>query len=72
LSGAHFNPAVTIGVLSVGGISVGEAVGYVVSQIAGGVAGAFLLLFVLGGTATGLGTPQLASGLALGVKTSLT
>jgi MIP family channel proteins len=72
LSGAHFNPAVTIGVLSVGGIGVGEAAGYIVSQLAGGVAGALLLLEVLGGTATGLGTPQLAHDLALGATTSLT
>jgi aquaporin Z len=72
LSGAHFNPAVTIGVLSVGAISVGEAVGYIVSQLAGGVAGALLLLEVLGGTATGLGTPQLAHDLALGATTTLT
>jgi MIP family channel proteins len=72
VSGAHFNPAVTIGVLSAGAISVGEAAGYVVSQLAGGVAGALLLLEVLGGTATGLGTPALAHGLALGTTTTLT
>ena len=72
VSGAHFNPAVTVGVLSAGAISVGEAAGYVVSQIAGGVAGALLLLEVLGGAATGLGTPALAHGLALGTTTTLT
>jgi aquaporin Z len=72
VSGAHFNPAVTVGVLSAGAISAGEAVGYIVSQIAGGVAGALLLLEVLGGTATGLGTPALAHGLALGTTTTLT
>jgi MIP family channel proteins len=72
LSGAHFNPAVTIGVLSVGAISVQDAVGYIVSQLAGGVAGAFLLLVVLGSASTGLGAPQLASGLTLGVTTTLT
>jgi aquaporin Z len=72
VSGAHFNPAVTVGVLCAGAISVGEAVGYIVSQLAGGVAGALLLLEVLGGTATGLGTPALAHGLALGTTTTLT
>jgi aquaporin Z len=72
LSGAHFNPAVTIGVLSAGAISVGEAAGYIVSQLAGGVAAGFLLLVVLGGTATGLGTPGLAHNLALGATTTLT
>jgi MIP family channel proteins len=72
VSGAHLNPAVTIGVLSVGAISAGKAVGYVVSQLAGGIAGALLLLVVLGGAATGLGMPQLASGLTLGTTTTLT
>src|ERR1700732_392545 len=69
VSGGHFNPAVTVGVLAVGAISVGEAVGYIVSQLVGGVAGALLLLVVLGGVGTGLGTPQLANGLALGATT---
>jgi len=72
LSGAHFNPAVTIGVFSVGAIRAGDAVAYILSQLAGGVAGGILLLAVLGGTATGLGTPQLAHDLALGATTTLT
>jgi MIP family channel proteins len=72
VSGAHFNPAVTIGILSAGAISVGEAVGYIVSQLLGAVAGALLLMGVLGGTATGLGTPALAHDLALGTTTTLT
>jgi MIP family channel proteins len=72
LSGAHFNPAVTIGVFSVGAIRAGDAAAYILSQLAGGVAGGILLLAVLGGTATGLGTPQLAHDLALGATTTLT
>jgi MIP family channel proteins len=69
VSGGHMNPAVTIGVLAAGAMRLGEAVGYVVSQIIGGVAGALLLRTVLGGTATGLGMPALAHGLALGATT---
>jgi len=69
LSGAHLNPAVTIAVLSVGAISADTAVGYVVSQLAGGIAGALLLFIVLGGATTGLGTPQLAKGITLGTGT---
>jgi MIP family channel proteins len=69
VSGGHLNPAVTVGVLAAGAISAWEALGYVVSQLVGGVAGALLLLVVLGGAATGLGTPQLANGLALGATT---
>src|SRR5258707_8490835 len=65
------NPAVTVGVLAAGAMGVGEAIGYIVSQLVGGVAGALLLLAVLGGATTGLGTPALAHNLALGA-TSLT
>src|SRR5260370_37349898 len=52
-------------------MGVGEAIGYIVSQLIGGVAGALLLRTVLGGAETGLGMPALAHGLALGA-TSLT
>ena len=69
VSGGHFNPAVTVGVLAAGAISAGEAVGYIVSQLIGGVAGALLLRTVLGGAATGLGMPALAHDLALRVTT---
>ena len=71
ISGGHMNPAVTVGVLAAGGMRVGEAVGYIVSQLIGGIAGALLLRAVLGGAATGLGAPHLAHGLVLGA-TSLT
>ena len=63
------NPAVTVGVLAAGAITAAEAVGYIVSQIAGGVAAALLLRIVLGGVATGLGTPELAHGLVIGGTT---
>jgi MIP family channel proteins len=71
VSGGHFNPSVTVGVLAAGAMGVGEAIGYIVSQIIGGVAGALLLRIVLGGAAAGLGMPALAHNLALGA-TSLT
>jgi MIP family channel proteins len=71
VSGGHMNPAVTVGVLAAGAMGAGEAIGYIVSQLIGGVAGALLLSAVLGGAETGLGTPALAHNLALGA-TSLT
>src|ERR1700675_4298551 len=71
VSGGHFNPSVTVGVLAAGAMRVGEAAGYIVSQLIGGIVGALLLRAVLGGTATGLGTPALAHDLALG-NTTLT
>src|ERR1700751_574183 len=66
VSGGHMNPAVTIGVLAAGAMDTITAIGYVFIQLAGGIAGALLLRIVLGGTATGLGTPALAHNLALG------
>ena len=69
VSGGHFNPSVTIAVLAAGAVRVGEAAGYVVSQIAGGILGALLLRAVLGGAETGLGSPALAHNLAIGATT---
>src|ERR1700759_3272020 len=54
MSGGHMNPAVTIGVLAAGGMRVSEAVGYIISQLIGGVAGALLLRTILGSAASGL------------------
>ena len=72
VSGAHMNPAVTVGVLAAGAISLGDAIGYVVAQLVGAVAAARALSAVLGGVATGLGTPALAHDLALGTITTIT
>jgi aquaporin Z len=63
------NPAVTVGVLAAGAMRAGEAAGYIVSQLVGGVIGALLLRAVLGGSGTGLGVPALARDLALGATT---
>jgi glycerol uptake facilitator-like aquaporin len=49
VSGGHFNPSVTIGVLAAGAMRTGEAIGYIVVQLIGGVVGALLLRTVLGG-----------------------
>jgi MIP family channel proteins len=69
VSGGHMNPAVTVGVLAAGAMCVRDAIGYIVAQLVGGIAGALLLGAVLGGTATGLGMPQLANNLTLGATT---
>jgi glycerol uptake facilitator-like aquaporin len=69
VSGGHMNPAVTVGVLAAGAMRVRDAIGYIVAQLVGGIAGALLLGAVLGGTATGLGMPQLAHNLTLGATT---
>src|SRR5258705_616525 len=71
VSGGHMNPALTVGVLAAGAMSGCEAIGYIVSQLIGGVARALLLRTVIGGTENRLGTPALALNTALGA-TSLT
>jgi MIP family channel proteins len=69
VSGGHMNPAVTLGTLAVGAMRPGEAAAYILSQLAGGITGALVLRGVLGGTATGLGTPVLAHHLSVGLTT---
>lgn len=51
ISGCHINPAVSLGVLLNGGMSVKDFVGYVISQCLGALAGAGILaaIFGLGG-----------------------
>lgn len=70
ISGCHINPAVSLGVLMSGGMSVKDFCGYVIAQCIGAVGGAGLLkaIFKLGnvrdltfsGVGSGLGTNGLA------------
>jgi MIP family channel proteins len=64
ISGGHFNPAVTIGMWVGKQIQTAAAVGYIVVQLLGGIAGAFMLSFVLGGTQSGLGATTLGANVA--------
>lgn len=49
ISGAHLNPAVTLGVFLSGRMGVKDVVPYMVVQCAGGVLAAFLLFFICNG-----------------------
>ncbi|MBQ1507650.1 MAG: aquaporin [Ruminococcus sp.] len=51
ISGCHINPAVSIGVLVSGGMTVADFIGYIISQCLGAFAGAgvLALIFNLGG-----------------------
>jgi len=53
ISGCHINPAVSLGVLISGGMTVADFIGYVISQVLGALAGAGLLaaIFNLGDVA---------------------
>ncbi len=63
LSGAHFNPAVTVGLLVGGHVRPDRAVLYIAAQFAGALAAAALLALMLGSTANmGETTGTLTSG----------
>jgi aquaporin Z len=49
ISGAHFNPAVTLGLVAAGRTPPGEAVGYVIVQVAGAIAAAAVLAAIATG-----------------------
>lgn len=51
ISGAHLNPAVTLGFVTSGRMSAGDAAGYVVAQVAGAIAAAAILLMIASGKA---------------------
>ena len=51
ISGAHLNPAVTLGMVTAGRMEMGEALGYVAAQIAGAVLGAAVVLAIALGKA---------------------
>jgi aquaporin Z len=60
ISGGHFNPAVTLGLLAGGRVKPADVVPYIVAQVAGAVLAAWLLATI----ASGNGTDALAGGLA--------
>lgn len=72
VSGAHYNPAVSMAMLLAGKFAAKDFIPYVVSQLAGAIAAALLVLAILGRTfapAPGAGFPALS---ALLVETAFT
>ena len=61
ISGCHINPAVSIGILLNGKMTVKDFIGYLIAQFAGGIAGAALLGY-LAGFDCGMGTNGLFNG----------
>ena len=55
VSGCHINPAVSFGVLVAGRMSTQDFVTYVLAQVLGAIAGAFVLYLILSGKASGWG-----------------
>ena len=68
ISGAHLNPAVTVGAFIARKISAGDSVVYWISQLAGGALGAVLLTLVFDPAtraAASLGTPGFGAGVSI-------
>jgi len=53
ISGGHFNPAVTLGLVAGGRFEASNAVGYIVAQVLGGVAAALVFSIILAGAEPG-------------------
>jgi MIP family channel proteins len=69
ISGGHINPAVTIGLLSVGRVTLSTAIAYIIAQLAGAVLGAFLVQALFPAEIVQqamLGVPSLAGNLSVG------
>lgn len=49
ISGGHFNPAVTLGLVAAGRFSAGKALPYIIAQVLGGVAAAAVFYVILQG-----------------------
>lgn len=61
VSGAHFNPAVTVGLAAAGRIGWGTVPGYIIAQVLGGVAAAAVLYLIVTGKADFAGVGGFAS-----------
>ncbi len=53
ISGGHFNPCVTVGLTAGGRFPAADAIGYIIAQVLGGIAAAFLLNQILSGSPVG-------------------
>ncbi len=62
VSGCHINPAVTLAVWAAGRMKTDEAIGYIISQLIGGVVGAVVLLIILTGKGGGYDVATLGLG----------
>lgn len=51
ISGAHLNPAVTLGMVTAGRMEAGNAIGYWIAQIAGAILGALVIWTIAAGKA---------------------
>jgi aquaporin Z len=62
ISGGHINPAVTVAMWVAGRIPLAQAIGYIVAQLLGGIAGAGILVAILYGKLKGYDVGALGLG----------
>ena len=65
ISGGHFNPAVTLGLVAGGRFKSSDAIPYVIAQVAGGLVAAGILSVILQGLIAGNPAPKLNTMLAV-------
>jgi aquaporin Z len=53
ISGGHFNPAVTCGLIAAGRFEAGQAIPYIIAQVLGGFAAAVIFYIILAGAPAG-------------------
>ena len=53
ISGCHINPAVSLGVFASGRMEAKDLIGYMISQVLGGIVAAFVLMFIVKGQLAG-------------------
>ena len=64
ISGGHFNPAVTLGLIAGGRFPARHAIGYILAQVIGAILAGFILLQIAGGTAAFAPDPAAAGNFA--------
>ena len=70
ISGGHFNPAVTCGLIAAGRFETSKAIPYIVAQVLGGAAAAIVFYVILSGAAGGKWNDFLAASNLYGGKNS--
>ena len=62
ISGCHINPAVTVAMVAAGRMEAKDAIGYVISQLVGGIVGALIVLVIVKGRGGGYDVATLGLG----------
>ena len=62
ISGCHINPAVTVAMVAAGRMEAKDAIGYIISQLVGGIVGALIVLVIVKGRGGGYDIATLGLG----------